>query len=310
MLFALLACQSHITGNEGNFEFAYWTDDDVVDFNKPIAVGAKLDITVADVDAHAPVALTTAAFDDEAVLSVAAVSGDTVTVLGVGDGGALLSVEGDTTAGEHLTDSINLLAATPEVLRLWHDCSETTSAAYLESADLWVPYDMEKTNGQSVIGYGYYPVETTGPLTLDPDLSGQTWMVFAAGSPGAATIASTIDDSALAVQVVAPAEVDGVEAPIAYVLEDIDVGDTNSFYVRPRAGGVTVCQADLEKAVVSDTPKVCDVRDADAADANLHEYGWFEIEGLAAGTCLYTVSFPDGNDGAGASMQFEYEIQP
>lgn len=311
MLFVLLAaCQSHITGNEGNFEFAYWTDDDVVDFNKPIAVGAKLDITVSDVDAHAPVALTTAAFDDEAVLGVAGVSGDTVTVEGVGDGGALLSVEGDTEAGEHLTDSINLLAATPEVLRLWHDCSDTSAAAYVQDATVWIPYDMEKTNGQSVIGYGYYPVETTGPLTLDPATSGQTWMVFTTGTPGAATVTSTIDDTALNAQVVAPAEVDGVEEPVAYVLEDIDVGDTNSFYVRPRAGGLTVCQADLEKAVVSDTPEICDVRDADAGDTNLHEYGWFEIEGIAAGSCLYTVTFPEGNDGAGASMQFAYTIQP
>lgn len=309
MLLALLACQSRITGNEGNFEFAYWTDDDVVDFNKPIAVGGKLDITVTDVDAHQPVSLTTAAFD-EATLAVESVSGDTVTVAGVSDGGALLSVEGDTAAGEHLTDSINLLAATPEVLRMWHDCTAESDAAYLESATLWLAYDLERSNGQSIIGYGVYPVEAAGPLTLDADASGQTWMVLTAGSAGTATLTSTIDTTALSFEVVAPGAIDGVETPTAYVLEDIDAGDTNSFYVRPTSAGLTLCQADVEKTVVSDTPETCDVRDADAADSTLHEYGWFEIEGIAAGTCRYTVTYPDGNGGAGASAQFEYTIEP
>ena len=233
--------------------------------------------------------LTTATTDDDAVLAVASVSGDTVTVEGIGDGGTLLSVEGDTTAGEHLTDSINLLAATPEVLRMWHECSTGTEAAYLASSSLWLPYDLERENGQSIIGYGYYPVEATGPLSLDTATSGATWMVLDAGEAGAATLTSTIDDTALTLMVIDPGAIDGVEEPIAYVLEDIDVGDTNSFYVRPTTGGTTVCQADIEKTVVSDTPDICDVRDADSSDAGVHEYGWFEIEGVSAGTCLYKI---------------------
>ncbi|HCF56896.1 MAG TPA: hypothetical protein DFS52_02730, partial [Myxococcales bacterium] len=43
---AIAGCQSMITGNEGNLEFSYRADDEVRDFNKPIAVGAKLDLEV------------------------------------------------------------------------------------------------------------------------------------------------------------------------------------------------------------------------------------------------------------------------
>ena len=50
---ALLAigtgCTSKITGKEGNFQFAYAADDDPLDFNKPIAVGGRLDLRVTQV---------------------------------------------------------------------------------------------------------------------------------------------------------------------------------------------------------------------------------------------------------------------
>lgn len=308
---ALVGCQSKLTGNEGNFTFAYWTDDDVVDFNKPIAVGASLDIAVADVDAGQPVALTAAATDDPA-LAVVEFAADTVTIQGASDGGALLSVEGTTAAGEALSDSINLLAATAEVLKIWHPCGDGADAAYLAGQRVWLPFDLERSNGQSVIGYGYYPLTVDGAAAaLAPDASDATWLALdTAATAGTATLVSAIDATTLAVQVVAAASIDGAAEPIAFVAEDIDVGDTNAFYVYPSVGGVPICQADVEKTVVSDTPDICAVRDADAADPNAREQGWFEIEGVATGTCTYTVTFPDGNGGAGASAQFSYPIEP
>jgi hypothetical protein len=306
---ALAGCQSRLTGNEGNFTFSYWTDDDVVDFNKPIAVGASLDIGVADVDAGLPVTLTSAASDD-AALVVSTFAESTVTVTGAADGGALLSVAGTTAGGEALTDSINLLAATPDVLRLSHGC-DATQAAYLAGQRVWLPFELERENGQSVIGYGYYPLTVDGTaVTLDTAESNETWLALDTVSVGTATLRSDVDDTTLDLPVVEPGSIDGVAEPIAFVLEDIDVGDTNAFYALPSVAGVSVCQADVEKTVRSDTPDICDVRDSDAADANLHEYGWFEIEGRAQGTCSYTVTFPDGNGGAGASAQFSYAIEP
>ena len=43
---SLTSCRSEITGNEGNLEFSYVADDDLLDFNKPLAVGASLDLRV------------------------------------------------------------------------------------------------------------------------------------------------------------------------------------------------------------------------------------------------------------------------
>jgi len=313
-LLALAGCQSRLTGNLGNLVFSYPTDDDVVDFNKPVAVNAYLDILVWEVGTNAPVTVDEASFDDTAVLEVTGISGQTVTIHGVGDGGALLSVEVTTQDDEPLVDEVNLLARTPEVHRLGHTCATGDTAAYLVSNHVYVPYEFEMQNGQSVIGYGWYPVAASaGAVTLDDDDSGQQFMAFdTAAAAATETLTSDVDGSTITMEIVDPSALDGVEEPIAWVVEDIDVGDVNAFYVRPTVGDLTVCQADTDKTVASDTPDVCDVRvrTQGVEGDDTHEYGWFEIEGVAQGTCLYTVTFPAGNGGAGASAQFSYEIEP
>ncbi|MBI1948473.1 MAG: hypothetical protein HYS27_22495 [Deltaproteobacteria bacterium] len=316
LLALTLGCRSRITGNEGNFQFSYPADDDVVDFNKPIAIGAMLDIEVTDVGQNRPVTLSVAESDDVAVLEVASFEGSSVTVRGVADGNPLLSVTGTTAAGEELSDSVNLLVREPEVLRLAHTCSTTGTGAYITSQRVYVPFEMERANGQAVIGYGRYPATPSdaAALTLDAAASNQQFMAFDTGAAAATlTLDSDIDDTTLDVQLVDQGAIDGVEQPIAFVLEDIDVGDVNAFYVRPTTGGTTICQADIEKTVQSDTPAICDVRERNEAEDGgdaVHEFGWFEIEGIAAGTCNYTVTFPGGAAGAGTSAQFSYEIQP
>jgi len=317
---ALVGCESKVTGNEGNFQFSYPADDRVADFNKPIAVGAYLDIEVRDVGYQQPVTLSAASTDDEGVLAVESFQGSELTLKGVGAGSALLSVEGTTTDGELLTDSVNMLAAVPEVLQLAHTCEDLDSAAYLTNQRVWLPFEMTMENTQPVIGYGYYPLtvdtaDSGAAVTLNVSDSGQQYMAFDMGSTGgAATLTSTIDDTTLSFTVVTEAEIDGAAQPIAWVFEDIDVGDVNDFYVLPMSGEKTLCQAEANKTVTSDTPEICDVRDREvpsgATGSEAYEFGWFEVEGLAEGTCEYTVTYPDGDGGAGASASFSYTIEP
>ena len=310
-----LACQSSLTGNEGNFQFSYAADDRLTDFNKPVAVGAKLDMEVRDVGAQQPVNLTAASFDDPGVLEVTVFNDHTLTVQATGEGSALLSVEGTTNSGEALTDSVNMLAAVPEVHKMWHTCTDTDGeAAYLTDSRVWVPFDFERANGQPIIGYGYYPIifsDGGAAMSLNSADSGQVYMALdTSAAGGAAELVSDIDGTTLDILVIQPGEIDGVMEPVAFVLEDIDVGDTNSFYALPTTGQRTVCQADTAFSATSDTPDICAVQEADPLDVGEHESGWFEVEGLAEGTCLYTVSYAEGAGGAGVSAQFSFEIQP
>lgn len=314
---SLMGCRSELTGNLGNFVFSYTADDDVNNFNKPVAVGGKLDVQVHEVGAaRAEVNLTSAAFDDPELLDVDSFNGNDITVLGVGDGSALLEVEGETTGGETLPDEVNMLARVPEVLKMWHTCDEGGLAKYFTDQRIWVAFDLEMDNGQPVIGYGYYPVTSsdTDALALEVAAGTQAHMAFQTGAAATddVSLTSDIDDTSLAFHVVTKAMVDGIREPSVFTVEDIDVGDKGSGYVLPTVGDVPVCQADIAKTVTSDTPDLCSVTDREppADGDNSREFGWFEIEGLAAGECLYTVTYPDGNDGAGVSQQFSVTIEP
>jgi hypothetical protein len=310
-----VGCTSTITGNEGNFKFSYASDDEVANFNKPVAVGAKLDLKVTDVGGGAPVDLTSAAFDDPTILDVVSFAGNDITITGTGDGSALLEVAGATSLDEELTDSVNMLSAVPEVLKIWHPCEVTAEEAYyLTAQTVYLPFEMEMDNGQPVIGYGYHPVTVggDGAAAINEDETGAQYLgLDTTATAGTAILTSDIDDTAITMNVVDVGLIDGIEEPVAGVAEDIDAGDTNMFYVRPQVGGVNVCQGDTAKTVTSDTPDICTVEDRDVPDSDeSHEFGWFAVTGVAPGTCKYTVTFAEGNSGAGASGQFEYLIEP
>ncbi len=311
-LLMAVACQSTLTGNEGNFQFSYDADDWITDFNKPIAVGAFLDISVREVGTFQAIDLSAASYDDPAVLDVVEFEGAKITVEGTGEGLALLQVEGTTASGEALTDSVNMQAKVPEVHLMWHTCGGEMTGNYLTGQRVWVPFEFQMENSQPVIGYGYYPLAAdTEAAVLSPDESGQQWMAFdTAEAAGTTVLSSDIDGTELTMNVYGAASIDDVQEPIAFVAEDIDVGDTNAFYVRPMIAGLPVCQAEVDNTVVSDTPDICTVTDTEPVETGDHEHGWFTVTGVAEGECIFTVSYPEGNDGAGASAQFSYPIEP
>jgi hypothetical protein len=313
-----VACESRTTGNEGNFVFSYDADDDVRNFNKPIAVGASLDLEVRSVGGgEPPVELSAAApaEEDAEILEVTSFAGHEVTVKGLAEGEPLLEVTGTDTEGEELSDSVNLLVRIPEVLKLRHTCADgASSAAYLANRRAYIPFDLEMENEQPVIGYGYYPLTSSDPAAVTivtADSTQRNIAVDMGNTPGAYTLDSDIDDTTLTVNVVTEGQIDGVEQPIAFVVEDIDVGDTNSFYVLPKVGEDLVCQSSITKEVTSNTPEICTVQELlEGEDDDLLEGGWFSITGVAEGECQYTVRYPGGADGAGVEAQFTYPIEP
>lgn len=309
-----VACESKLTGNEGNFQFSYTADDALLDFNKPLAVGARLDMSVRDIETDTPVDLTDASLQDGAIMEVVSFNGDTVVLQAASAGNTLLNVEGTNANGDLLTDSVNVRAAVPEIHELNHTCTGQRSAAYLAGQDIYVPFEfkMDNASKEPVIGYGYYPVTLSAsePMALDSSWTGAQFMRFETAAAGAVTVTSDIDGTTLDLEIIDEADIDGVEEPTAWVFEDIDVGDTNPFFVRPMSDDLVVCQATASIQVVSDTPSICSVEvtgDDLASGDSEYEYGWFEVTGVAEGTCQYTVTYPGGT---GASAQFTYPIEP
>ena len=307
-LVAVTACESKLTGNEGNLTFSYTADDNFLDFNKPIGVGARLDYEVEEVGSNRPVTLTSVSVSDG--FAVIDFSGNDFTLEATAAGNALVEVEATTRDGEATFDSVNINAAVPDVLRLGHTCTSENAARYLNGQRIVVPFELERSNGQPVIGYGLYPVTFSDPssLSLDTSIRAQQFLHLDTGLVGNVTISSTIDATTLSLQIISRAEIDGAEIVLGN-LQETDVGDRNAYYILPLAGGNRICQADVQKSVASTTPSICTVADR-AAPTGDREFGWIEVTGLSAGLCEFTVTYPEGNGGGGATVPLQISIAP
>lgn len=308
------ACKSKLTGNEGNLTFSYVADENFRDFNKPIAVGAKLDLQVETAGNPATAAqVETAESDDTGILDVVTFSGNTITVEGQGDGNVLLNVTADAggTKGV-LSDSVNLTVRVPQVQELTHTCTEEANGLYLVGQEIWVPFELKMTNGQDVIGYGYYPVTpvpTEGLAMTNAGTEIQFLKFMTADTAQAITLESDIDDTVWNAELVEKAAIDGAELITDY---PAFVDARTLYYVLPTVGGARVCQAITDFSVVSDTPDVCTVELDTPNNTSLtsatNEYGWIAITGSQVDVCQFTITYPEGGGGAGTSVQLQADI--
>lgn len=312
-----LACTSQTTGDLGNLEFYYVADDEVGNFNKPIAVGAKLDLFVRDAGAGGDrdVSLEAASTDDEGIAKISEFSGNKMIIEAVSDGSFEITVSAKVnSSGEVEEDKVDMLVRTPEVLELRHTCGESggNKGYYLAGSDIYIPFELRLEDGQNVIGYGVYPMENTEGLTRDESHVGSQYVKYqAADAPGTTTISSTIDETTLDVELIEAGSIDGM---VLGADEDIDLklDQGNLRYVLPTIGGSPVCQARTEFKAISNNPENCSVKvvlePGDFANVDYTGSGWLEIEGLAKGDCAVSVSIPAANGGEGVTQEFNFEV--
>ncbi len=307
-------CVSKITGNEGNLTFQYAADDDLLDFNKAIAIGAKLDLTVRTAGAEEAVDLTDATTQKPAVLKVAAFSGHTLTVEGVGEGNTLVEVTAKKADGTTVTDSVNMRAAKAEVLKMRHYCTSETTGHYLVNSQALLPFELERKNGESVIGYGYYPVSispATG-ATHNTTNKAQVHLWLDTGkTPTVVTLQSDIDATTLKMQLHEESEIDGALLDGGKAAAQAFVGLNHYALVRPTIAGAPVCQANADFEAEATTEETCTVKALKAkrtgADVETG-WGWVEIQGKKAGKCNFNVSYPKADGGKGLVVPLEVAI--
>lgn len=315
-LYFAIGCTSTTTGNEGNLDFSYTADDDVTNFNKPIAVGAKLELKVLETGSRREVEVTEASTGDPDVLDINQFSSNRVIVAALGEGSTTIEVTATTPDGASVSDSVNMLGAVPDVLTLRHTCVNAgEEAAYLVNTDgVRIDFEMEKDNGQPVIGYGYFPIEVAGDaeLELNRATTDQAFFHFDIGAiVGPVSINSTIDDTSLSFGVFEPAAIDGIESTATADFA-LNVGETEFIHFFPMIAGTRVCQSEATVEAETSTPDICTVTAAAPADPDSSEFldttGYVQIEGKALGNCEFTVTYPDGMEGAGASEPFTAEV--
>lgn len=310
-----LGCVSKQTGKEGNLEFSYVTDDEPRNFNKPIAVGAKLELTVreAGTGANRDVTLQSVESSNPEVLKVGTLSGGKVIIEGLASGGAELTATATLeSTNEMQSDAVDMMVRVPEKLKLWHTCKDlgAQTGTYLINSNVALPFEMKMEDGQSVIGYGYYPVthEPAASLTKDEGKKSQQFIHYSTGSTlGDVLLSSDIDSTTATMTLVNEDAIDGAKLQIT---PDLKEGKTEAFYVLPTIAGEPICQASSIFTLETTTTDVCEVNKLGSAPTT-HEarrYGWINIKGKTPGVCRFKITYTNGNAGAGSETELTVDV--
>lgn len=315
-LIASLGCVSSTTGKEGNLEFSYSADDDFANFNKPIAVGAKLDLRVykAGTEGNRDATVEAASSSDDGVLAIGERSGNTVTLLAKGAGSAEISVTALLAAtNESVTDAVDMMARVPEIHNMSHAClsPQEREGYYLIGQDIYIPHDFKLKDGQNVIGYGYFPVviEPAQALTLKTNHRDQIFLHMTTGATATqATVTSELDGTKLTLNLVEEAQIDS--AVLSGLENSVTVNQQQLAYALPAIGQKPICQAQSEYSIETLTPEVCEVTKAAniSEEQQRRQSGWIVIKGKSVGDCDFKVTYPKGNNGQGLSAELTTPI--
>jgi len=310
-LVVLPACQSRQTGKLGKLVFSYVADDDVTDFNKPIAVGGRLDVYVRQKGNNKPVTITNAGTADESVLKVRNFEPAFFTLEALGEGNTEITIDAQQEDGEVVEDKVDMRAAKPQVLKMHHYCTKDKDAYYLTGQTIYVPYDMELKDTESVIGYGYHPIEFEPKAGLTLHKAGKNQAHFKLTTPKDAqtvTINSTIDSNALIISVVAEDLIDGARYE---GLKTVLVNTKTPVLIRPTIAGKPVCQANTSMNATSKTTDICSVKALSTArkgDDDTQSWGWVEIDAKAFGKCTFEVTHLKANAKKGMTSTFTVDV--
>jgi hypothetical protein len=312
-LILISGCVSRQAGKDGNLEFRYQTDDIFVDFDKAIAVGAKLDLFVHPIDGEegATATVETATSDRAETIDVTSHSGNVIYLEAKAAGAVEISVSADLPGLRGtVSDRVDIRATVPDAVKAWHLCKKVDErdGVYLTSQNLWIPFEMEE-NGRPVIGYDYYPVEfePTDSIAVQYGHKSQQFIrLKTTDVPQDITMRSILDETELNLKIVTHDAIDGLE--LATPGREIQSGSTDIVHVFPTTAGQRICQAQTAIDVASKTPDTCGVRNLvefGQREELLTQYGWLEVEGLRPGRCAFEVTYAD----AGFAAELEVTIR-
>lgn len=310
------ACDSRMSGKAGRLSYEFQGPGDVFNFNRPIAVGARLDVRVYEpgqgLDEERKATITDATSLDEGVLKVDAFRDNRLTLHAIAPGRAEIATDARLRNGTLVSDAFDMRAETAAKLELSPDCAGTTPL-YLLDHDIRIGFALKTAANEQLVGYGYHPVtaEPASALLLDTAKSDQYHMAFRTGSePGQATLGSDIDATRQVLRLARPADIDGLALDTALV-PAIAVDGSNAVRVYPTIAGDPVCQSQLAREVKSLTPEICQARTFEDGAAELglvQERTFVAIEGIAPGTCRFEVTLAQAQQGQGLTESFSVEI--
>lgn len=307
----MASCVSgNVPGEAARLAFSYDTDAPRGSLSSPIAIGARITLRAADVSTSTPLPIITATSDSAAVV-----------VLGIEDGGVLLegAMEGTaritvaaTLRDEPVVDTIVLESQPAARLSLEHACAGGESGVYLTGSRVRLPLELASAEGRPLIGHGFHPVtfDPGGRLTIDESSTSEAFLPLRSGQlEGVVTIASSIDDERLSLELIDEGRISGAELLGGSIDNAVAIGETRFAIVAPLFDGRRLCQGEPEREITTDTPALCTVAPITRATEDAPRQGLVSIRGIAQGTCRFTVRFPTAADGSGLEVPFGVPVR-
>jgi hypothetical protein len=298
----LLACgdgRAAQEGELGNLTFTFPVADGQEDFDRPIALGARLRLRVEGregEDANVE-RIEAATVDPETVLSAqrSQVRPDELILTAREQGTATVTVDAALSGvSAARTDRVSFRVRPVSSISLEHQCTQSRAAAYLTNQPITLGYARFDAERRRMIGEGACEVDVTPEAGIDRTRCDEaTLEVPPIADPGPYVVGSSRSArngslNRLDLNIVDPQILDF--DPIQETLEE---GRSREVELLPRTPDWDVCTP-LEFQVFILTPDVCrgDDTNSDRFTVFRDEDNRIDLRGLRAGTCEFEVSLP------------------
>lgn len=323
---SILACSSSVEGEEGNIQFRYDTgeftrEDPNFAVGTKIRVRGELLLKQGGPGAGADAGMTDAAAgqkeetstnltftdvtsSDASIIAVREVQGRTFLLESLKAGSATIEVTAEGPNGT-VSDRVAFRADEVSGVDLYHDClhdeaKDETPPAYLSDQSVLVGMSLKNDADQTVVGYGYYPVEASGSVSVDQDTERVGFLKINTGeSTGESTLTSTLGDGQTSLKVFEQAAITGMEW---YEGDGVDFGvqEGKSFYLHPvfKVDGTEICNGKTEYDISVETEDICEVTSIDGAGEEdllgsiARPASTIVVEAKKVGTCKFSISLP------------------
>lgn len=296
----IFGCDARQTGERAQIVFAYTSFDDTTNFNKPLAVGAALDLRALELATDEEVLIERAKGDD--AIKVAEHVRNLIVLQAQKPGTTRLHVKGHTQDGAQLEDFVTLRAATVKSIALNHLCTEEAHAVYQAGLrDIEIPMTKFAENNEYLIGYGLYPIRIEPAASAQLDLrsdDAHAMHLDLSSKAGSFKLSSTLNKAHLSFELITPSQIDGIQIDEFDAQARTVINQTAWLSFVPTYKGKPLCASKTPIEATSSTPDICEVstildrHQRDDGTTIQNTEGVIKITGKAFGVCRYEVTLP------------------
>lgn len=306
-LLSLIGCDSRQTGEQAKLVFAYTSFDDTTNFNKPIALGATLELRVTEVSNDEEISIQQATLPP-GILEIDGHTQNLVAVRALKPGSAKLSISGKTKDGDPIADAVTLRAAPIAKIELGHTCTEESGAIYQAGLNaIEIPMTKRAENGEFLTGYGVYPVviEPARGATIDKrSTDAHSITLDLSKAPGRFSLKSTLNKKSLDFELILPAQINGLKLSEFDLTTRTTINQTTWLEFEPTYNAKPICLVNTPIEAKSLTPEICDIttildhhQREDGSHA-LNTEGIIKVRGKRFGVCRYEAWLPEASAAA------------